>query len=65
MDLHIHTCLSPCAQSDMLPTTIIKQARDKNLDVVGKAVATFLLSAPSFSEVAMVFPGIEGRAVNV
>jgi len=35
MDLHIHTCLSPCAQSDMLPTTIIKQARDKNLDVVG------------------------------
>ena len=35
MDLHIHTCLSPCAQSDMLPTTIIKQARDKNVDVVG------------------------------
>ncbi len=35
MDLHIHTCLSPCARSDMLPTTIIKQARDKNLDVVG------------------------------
>lgn len=35
MDLHIHTCLSPCAQSDMLPTTIIKQARDKNLDVIG------------------------------
>ena len=35
MDLHIHTCLSPCAQSDMLPTTIIKQARDKNIDVVG------------------------------
>ncbi len=35
MDLHIHTCLSPCAQSEMLPTTIIKQARDKKLDVVG------------------------------
>ena len=35
MDLHIHTCLSPCAQPDMLPTTIIKQARDKNIDVVG------------------------------
>jgi len=35
MDLHIHTCLSPCAELEMLPTTIIKQARDKNLDVVG------------------------------
>ena len=35
MDLHIHTCLSPCAQSDMLPTTIIKRARDEKLDVVG------------------------------
>ncbi len=35
MDLHIHTCLSPCAQPDMLPTAIIKQARDKNLDVIG------------------------------
>jgi PHP family Zn ribbon phosphoesterase len=35
MDLHIHTCLSPCAQPDMLPTKIIKQAKDKNIDAVG------------------------------
>lgn len=35
MDLHIHTCLSPCAQSDMLPTAIIKQAKEKNLDLIG------------------------------
>jgi PHP family Zn ribbon phosphoesterase len=35
MDLHIHTCLSPCAQSDMLPTAITKQAKHKNLDVIG------------------------------
>jgi PHP family Zn ribbon phosphoesterase len=35
MDLHIHTCLSPCAESEMLPTAIIKQAKEKNLDVVG------------------------------
>ena len=35
MDLHIHTCLSPCAQLDMLPTAIIKRAKAKNLDVIG------------------------------
>ncbi len=35
MDLHIHTCLSPCAQPDMLPTAIIRHAKDKGLDVVG------------------------------
>ena len=35
MDLHIHTCLSPCAQSDMLPTAIIKRAKEKNLDAIG------------------------------
>ena len=32
MDLHIHTCLSPCAQLDMLPTAIIKRAKEENLD---------------------------------
>ena len=35
MDLHIHTCLSPCAQSEMLPTAIIKKAKEQNLDAVG------------------------------
>jgi PHP family Zn ribbon phosphoesterase len=35
MDLHIHTCLSPCAQPGMLPTAIIKQARDNKTDVIG------------------------------
>jgi len=34
MDLHIHTCLSPCAQAEMLPTAITKQAKEKGLDVV-------------------------------
>ena len=35
MDLHIHTCLSPCAQPEMLPAEIIKRAKEKNLDVIG------------------------------
>ena len=35
MDLHIHTCLSPCAQPDMLPTAIIKRTKEENLDAIG------------------------------
>ena len=34
MDLHIHTCLSPCAQMEMLPTAIIKRAKEEKLDVI-------------------------------
>lgn len=35
MDLHIHTCLSPCAESEMLPMAIVTKARQRNLDVIG------------------------------
>lgn len=35
MDLHIHTCLSPCADSEMVPTKIVKKAKSKGLDVIG------------------------------
>jgi PHP family Zn ribbon phosphoesterase len=34
-DLHIHTCLSPCADLAMLPTTIVRQAKMQNLDMIG------------------------------
>jgi len=34
-DLHIHTCLSPCAGEQMFPQRIIKQAKMNNLDIVG------------------------------
>jgi Predicted metal-dependent phosphoesterases (PHP family) len=33
-DLHIHSCLSPCGDDDMLPSNIIGMAFLKNLDVV-------------------------------
>ena len=33
-DLHIHSCLSPCACNEMLPTAIVKQAKKKNLDLI-------------------------------
>jgi 3',5'-nucleoside bisphosphate phosphatase len=35
MDLHIHTCLSPCAQEEMLPSAIVEQAKNMNLDAIG------------------------------
>ncbi len=33
-DLHIHTCLSPCAELDMTPKRIIKRAAAKGLDMI-------------------------------
>ncbi len=35
MDLHIHTCLSPCGDLTMLPTAIIHEAKKRNLDGIG------------------------------
>jgi len=34
-DLHIHTCLSPCGDMDMMPAMIVEKARSKGLDVIG------------------------------
>ncbi len=34
-DLHIHTSLSPCADEEMFPQSIIKQAKINDLDIVG------------------------------
>jgi PHP family Zn ribbon phosphoesterase len=34
-DLHIHTCLSPCADLDMSPKYIIKKAKEKGIDIAG------------------------------
>lgn len=33
-DLHIHTCLSPCAELDMTPLRIIKRAKELGLDII-------------------------------
>ncbi len=35
MDLHIHTCLSPCADLVMLPGRIAARARQQGLDAIG------------------------------
>ena len=33
-DLHIHTCLSPCADLEMCPSTIVKKSLEKGLNVI-------------------------------
>lgn len=33
-DLHIHTCLSPCATLDMTPQKIVREAQKKRLDII-------------------------------
>ena len=35
-DLHIHSCLSPCADDDMTPNNIVNMAIIKELDVIAK-----------------------------
>lgn len=34
VDLHIHSCLSPCAENDMTPNNIVNMALIKGLDVI-------------------------------
>ena len=34
-DLHIHTCLSPCADREMVPTAIVTRAKTAGLDMIG------------------------------
>ncbi|MGQ1891712.1 PHP domain-containing protein [Thermophagus sp. OGC60D27] len=34
-DLHVHTCLSPCGSLDMSPVRIIREAREKQIDILG------------------------------
>lgn len=33
-DLHIHTCLSPCAELDMTPRRILRRAMERSLDII-------------------------------
>ncbi|HDZ62578.1 MAG TPA: PHP domain-containing protein [Nitrospirae bacterium] len=33
-DLHIHTCLSPCADLDMTPSAIVNAAVEKGIDII-------------------------------
>jgi len=34
-DLHVHTCLSPCASNEMFPSVIVMTAVERHLDIIG------------------------------
>ena len=63
-DLHIHTCLSPCADLDMTPMKIVREALKRNLSIISitdhnsaQNVAAVIAAARDFD--LSVIPGIE------
>ena len=63
-DLHIHTCLSPCAELNMGPKTIVDQALQQGLDVIGISDHNSSENAPAVVRAAQdrnltVLPGME------
>lgn len=63
-DLHIHTCLSPCATLDMTPRKIVKEAQKKKLDIIAvtdhnSAENTGAVMAAARGTGLTVIPGME------
>lgn len=63
-DLHIHTCLSPCAELSMSPRKIAAQAKEKSIDIIGISDHNSAENVPALMEAAKpysikVIPGIE------
>ena len=63
-DLHLHTCLSPCAELEMVPTAIVRQAKTVGLDVIAVCDHNSVANALSVAKVGereslTVIPGIE------
>lgn len=63
-DLHVHTCLSPCATLDMTPRKIVAQARRMKLDMIAitdhnTAENTAALMAAAADVELTVIPGLE------
>ncbi len=63
-DLHVHTCLSPCADLAMTPRTITAIAAERGLDIVGICDHNAAQNAPAVMRAAAdgpvtVIPGIE------
>jgi len=63
-DLHIHTCLSPCATLDMTPQKIVEQAQKKSLEIIAITDHNSAENAGSVMAAAQdtelcVIPGIE------
>lgn len=63
-DLHIHSCLSPCAENDMTPHNIMAMASIKGLDIIAITDHNTTRNLKSFLDLQdeyniQVLPGIE------
>lgn len=63
-DLHIHSCLSPCADEDMTPNNIVNMAMIKGLDLIAVADHNASQNLPAILSVAkkrdiLVIPAME------
>ncbi len=63
-DLHVHTCLSPCAEVKMSPATIVKRAKSRGIHIIGICDHNSAENTPAALEAAgrhgvHVFPGME------
>lgn len=60
-DLHVHSCLSPCADITMVPSVVRTKAKEKRLDVLAICDHNSCANLESFEKVCDVIfvPGIE------
>ncbi len=61
-DLHIHTCLSPCAELDMTPARVVSTAIEAGLDIIAVTDHNTAENIPSVIKVngeITVIPGME------
>jgi hypothetical protein len=54
-DLHIHTCLSPCAELEMSPRGIIRTASEKEIDILGVCDHNSAENVPAMRDAAKPF----------
>lgn len=64
VDLHIHSCLSPCGDADMTPNNIANMAKIKGLDVIAVTDHNTVGNLRAVAEVAeecglLFLPGVE------
>lgn len=64
-DLHIHSCLSPCAEDDMTPSNIAAMAALKGLDIIAIADHCSARNCPALFEVAKQYDIIPIAAMEV
>lgn len=64
VDLHIHSCLSPCASNDMTPGNIVMMSKIKGLDIISVCDHNHTGNLKAVSKIAdeagiLFIPGIE------